>query len=292
MELSRGSDVSSERESTMTTQARILLAESDVVSCRVIRAVLQDEPDFVLEQVDHTSLVASLRARPPDMVIVDINSPALRGAASSEALGVAPPAISVVTSYDPSPGSGFASGIAEVLLKPFTADEFQEVVDLAKARLTSSQVAQNTTAEITTGSPPPPREFLSRLAIETGDKIVLVRTSDIEWVESFKNQVRLHVGDATHVVRQSMKSLYAVLDRDHFLRLHRNAIVNLDYVDEFHLPAAGEMFVQLRSGFRLPLRKSNRARIRKTLIDKSLLQPRSGASCILPASDTFELPSD
>jgi two-component system LytT family response regulator len=66
-----------------------------------------------------------------------------------------------------------------------------------------------------------------------------------------------------------MKNLQAVLDPNRFLRVHRNAIVNLDHVDEFYLPPSGNMFVKLNSGVSLPLRRANRAALRRVLKDIS-----------------------
>jgi two-component system, LytTR family, response regulator len=76
-------------------------------------------------------------------------------------------------------------------------------------------------------------------------------------------------GEASHLIRQSMKNLQALLDPNRFLRVHRNAIVNLDHVEEFHLPPNGNMFVGLNDGLCLPLRKANRAQLRKLLKDIS-----------------------
>jgi DNA-binding LytR/AlgR family response regulator len=56
-----------------------------------------------------------------------------------------------------------------------------------------------------------------------------------------------------------------VLDPTRFLRVHRNAIVNLDHVDEFHLPPTGNMFVKLKNGVSLPLRRGNRNLLRRLL---------------------------
>jgi DNA-binding LytR/AlgR family response regulator len=55
------------------------------------------------------------------------------------------------------------------------------------------------------------------------------------------------------------------LDPNHFLRVHRNVIVNLNHVTEFHLPTAGNMFVKLDNGACLPLRRANRGSLRKAL---------------------------
>jgi two-component system, LytTR family, response regulator len=113
----------------------------------------------------------------------------------------------------------------------------------------------------------PTRRFLQRLAVESNEKVVLVRVDDIRWMQSSGNHIRLHVGKTSHLIRQSMKNLQALLDPNRFLRVHRNAIVNLDHVEEFHLPPNGNMFVKLNDGLCLPLRKANRTQLRKLLKD-------------------------
>jgi two-component system, LytTR family, response regulator len=106
---------------------------------------------------------------------------------------------------------------------------------------------------------------LQRLAVESEGRIVLLKTGDVLWLQSFGNQIRVHSGSSTYLVRYTMKKLQALLDPRHFLRVHRNAIVNLDHVIEFFLPTAGNMFVKLDNGTCLPLRKANRASLRKLL---------------------------
>jgi len=96
-------------------------------------------------------------------------------------------------------------------------------------------------------------------------KIVLVKVDDIRWMQASGNHIRLHVSQASYLIRQSLKNLQALLDPTRFLRVHRNAIVNLDHVEEFHLPPNGNMFVKLNDGLCLPLRKANRALLRKLL---------------------------
>src|SRR5438132_13385559 len=74
-------------------------------------------------------------------------------------------------------------------------------------------------------------------------------------MQSSGNHIRLHVAKASYLMRQSLKNLQALLDPSRFLRVHRNAIVNLDHVEEFHLPPNGNMFVKLNDGLCLNLRK-------------------------------------
>jgi two-component system LytT family response regulator len=155
----------------------------------------------------------------------------------------------------------FASRATGLLVKPFDADEFQSVLDLAKSQIAHVRLEEQARAQHLAPGP----QFLHRLAIEAGDKIVLVRTADIEWMDSSGNFIRIHVGKASHQLRRSMKSIQSLLDPNRFVRVHRNAIVNLDHVEEFHLPPIGNMFVKLRNGFCLPLRKSTRTMLRRVL---------------------------
>jgi two-component system LytT family response regulator len=247
---------------------RVTLAESDAVSCRLMRSVLQDEPDVTLDHIDHTELLASIRRHPPDIAIVDIHTPAIRHAESWESLGVVPPVATILTTYDARSVSRFASHATDLLEKPFGAERFRSALDFAKSRIVHRRIVDQRRVE--RPSLQSPRQFLHRLAIEADEKIILVRAGDIEWLQSSGNQIRIHVGKTSYLIRQSLTRLQALLDPGRFVRVHRNAIVNLDHVEEFHLPAIGNMFVKLRSGFCLPLRKSSRPLLRRLLTKTQL----------------------
>ena len=172
----------------------------------------------------------------------------------------------IVTAYDPSAVSAFASSAIDFLVKPFDAERFETALDLAKsviarARLGLEVEERSSDREQQRSA----RRFLQRLAVEENEKIVLLRLDDIRWMQSSGNHIRLHMGKTSHLIRQSMKNLQALIDPNRFLRVHRNAIVNLDHVEEFHLPPNGNMFVKLNGGLCLPLRKANRALLRKLL---------------------------
>jgi two-component system LytT family response regulator len=217
------------------------------------------------ECVDDSWLVSSVQERAPDIVILD-HTRAIRRDKTWDALGVKSPPATIVTAYDPAALTAFASVAVDLLVKPFDVERFESALGVAR----SSIVRARTEAEIDDRSSEhrdemPRRQFLRRLAVETDEKIVLVRVEDIQWMHSLGKHIRLHVGKASHLLRQSMKNLQAVLDPSRFLRVHRNAIVNLDHVNEFYLPPSGNMFVKLNNGVSLPLRRANRAMLRRLL---------------------------
>ena len=258
------------RASAHALPIRVLVAEPDTVSRRLICSLLECESGITVTCVDDSRLVSSIQESAPDLVILDAHIAAIRRAPSWEAVGVKRAPATIVTAYDSSAVSEFASSATELLVKPFDAERFEFALDLAKSEIARARMELEADHRSSDPEQPrPARRFLQRLAVEANEKIVLVRVEDIRWMQSSGNHIRLHVGKTAHLIRQSMKNLQALLDPNRFLRVHRNAIVNLDHVEEFHLPPNGNMFVKLNDGLCLPLRKANRALLRKLLKDIS-----------------------
>lgn len=245
---------------------RVLLSEPDAASRKLICSLLENEPGIAVACVDDSKLVASLLESAPDLVVLDVHTPAVRGARSWGALGINPDPATIVTGYDPSAVSPFASSAIDFLVKPFDADRFEAALDLAKSEIARARLGREVEVRATVPEgEQPARRFLQRLAVELDEKIVVIKIEDVRWMQAAGNYIRLHMGNTSHLLRRSLKSLQAWLDPNRFLRVHRNAIVNLDHVEEFHLPPNGNMFVKLNDGLRLPLRKANRALLRKLL---------------------------
>jgi len=244
---------------------RVLIAEPDAVSRRLICSLVECEPEMTAECVDDSRLILSIQETVPELVIVDANTPLIRRRGTWGALGVEPPLATIVTAYDSAALSAFASIAVDMVVKPFDIERFETALELAKSRILRARTelqAPDRTSPVESSTP---RQFVQRLAVEAEEKIVLIRVEEIQWIQSFGKYTRLHVQEKSHLLRQSMKYLQAVLDPCRFLRVHRNAIVNLDHVDEFHLPPAGNMFVKLSNGASLPLRRANRTLLRKLL---------------------------
>ena len=245
---------------------RVLVAEPDRASRRLICSILRSEPDMKLQCVDNSQLISSIQECAPDLVIMDIHASQTRRASNWEDLGIKSPAATILTTYDSSSVTSFSSASADLLIKPFNVEQLQLAVEVARSKILRARSELETyersnNPDHSVGK----RQFLQRVAAESGERIVLIRVPDILWLQSFGNHIRIHLKNATYLVRQTMKNFQTLLNPNYFLRVHRNAIVNLDHVDEFYLPPAGNMFVKLNNGTCLPLRRANRALLRKTL---------------------------
>ena len=232
-----------------TAPIRVLIAEPDAVSRRLICSLVERRPEMTAECVDGSRLVSSIQENAPDLLILDAHRLAIRREESWGALSVKSPPLTIVTAYDPAALAAFASIAVDLLVKPFAAERFETSLDMAKSRIIRARTELEATNHSIEDEHRVSRRFLQRLAVETGEKILLVRVEDIRWMQSQGRHIRLHMGKTSHLLGHSMKNLQAVLDPNRFVRVHRNAIVNLDHVEEFYLPCCGNFSRTYRSAF-------------------------------------------
>lgn len=93
----------------------------------------------------------------------------------------------------------------------------------------------------------------------------LVRTPDIEWIESSGNYVNLHVGGKVYPLRATMQQTAERLAVRGFARVHRGAIVNLDRVAEIRVQGSGDGSLALTSGVEVPVSRRYRQALRERL---------------------------
>ena len=90
-----------------------------------------------------------------------------------------------------------------------------------------------------------------RLMIRTRGRIAFVAMSEIEWIETSRNHVRVRTKGAWHTVREPLATFANRLDPLQFVRVSRSCIVNLDRVREFRRQTNGQYVVLLDDGQRL-----------------------------------------
>ncbi len=119
----------------------------------------------------------------------------------------------------------FKLNAIDYLLKPFGYDEFLKAVDKAVSlkelieRSRSADEARQEEAAVED------REFLS---VRADYRTMLVRISDIVYLESVGEYVRLHIAGSSPIVTLfRLKNMETTLPADSFMRVHRSYIVNL-----------------------------------------------------------------
>lgn len=229
-----------------------IIVDDEPLARRRIRTLLSREPDIELieECADGATAVDAIRRHSPNLVFLDVQMPEMNGFAVLRALGAdLTAAVIFVTAYEQFSLRAFDVHALDYLLKPFHRRRFQDALRRVRQRFTNEReladVRLRLAALLETSAP------LEHLAVRTATKVVIVRVREIDWIQGDGNYVRLHVGGAVHLHRQTMKALATQLDPTLFIRIHHSCIVNVARVRELHPWSHGDYVVILESGQRL-----------------------------------------
>lgn len=249
---------------------RAVIVDDEPLAREGLRLLLSREEDveIVAECEDGPQAVEALRARRPDLLLLDVQMPEMNGFELLQQIGSPPPAVIFITAYDEFAVRAFEVHALDYLLKPFSDQRFRQALDRTRERLRRSdeRLAGQLRALLedyrrrARGAGPP-----RRLAVKDGSRVVLLEVGEIAWIEAADYYVRLHTDAGSLMMRESLKSLEERLDAKRFVRIHRSAIVNLDRVRELKPTFGGEHFVILRDGTRLKLARSRRAGLEELL---------------------------
>jgi len=202
------------------------------------------------EAANGPAAVEMINALKPELVFLDIQMPGLLG---TDVLRRAQhqPLVVFTTAYAQHAVTAFELGALDYLLKPFGPERLQATLDRVRAALGEPLVPSlDRLGEALSQAP------MSRLFVRVGRAIVPLAVADIAWFEAVGDYIAAHVGDAQHVLHLSLSQLEGRLDRQHFARIHRAHIVNLDHVLAFRREPGGQLLAELRSGACLPVSRA------------------------------------
>jgi two-component system LytT family response regulator len=262
-------------------EIRTLIVDDEPVARAGMRRLLEEDPDIAVvgEAADGQAALEAVRRLKPELLLLDIQMPELNGFEVLAQLGAnTPPAVVFVTAYDQFALRAFEVQALDYVLKPFEDDRFFAVLERAKQHLqhtrgddlTRRLAALLQNYEQRSGGAPeaaaPERAgLLTRIMVKGEGRVFFQPVEDIDWIEAADYYSRLHVGKATHLIRESMAALEEQLDPQKFVRIHRSAIVNVERVSEIRLDYANRSVVVLRTGERLPLSRTRKEQLERVL---------------------------
>jgi len=248
---------------------RAIIVDDEPPARNKIRELLKLEPD--IEIVDECSngreAVISIAGNSPDLVFLDIQMPELDGFGVIEALGAERlPAVIFVTAYDHYAVQAFDVHAIDYLLKPFDRQRFQIALARAKENLqTNRREKINQQLSSLLRQLKSPRTSNERFVVKSGGRVFFLKYDEIDWIEAAGNYIRLHVGNETHLLRETMNAIQKKLDPGRFIRIHRSTFVNIEKIKELQPWFHGEYVVILRDGTQLTMSRSYRSNLPELL---------------------------
>lgn len=247
----------------MTIQT--IIADDEVLARQKLRHLLEDEADveIVGEGATAQETIDLATVTGPDLILLDIQMPGMDGFDVVSALcskkASACPRIIFTTAFDKYALRAFEINAVDYLLKPFTRERLQQAMERVREQL----ALHNDGAKPAKRTDEP---YTTRIVFKSRGRILFLPISDIRWIGAEENYVRICTERENHLLRETMANFESRLDPKSFIRVHRSAIVNLQYVKEIRTDSLeGESYVLMKDGQKVPVSRGYKARITSLL---------------------------
>jgi len=246
---------------------RALLVDDEELARRGLRVRLEGTSDVsvVVEYANGATALPAIRQVAPDLVFLDIQMPGMSGLEVAAALdSETSPHIIFVTAFDAYAVQAFEVHALDYILKP--VDDARLATALARARRVVQGARDRdfgrrvalALASMKSGTGDPPGQP-QRLLVRAGDRMVVIRVEDIDWIEASGDYVSIHVGKKSWLLREAIASVADRYATHGIVRIHRSTLVKVDRVTELRPLANGEFTVVLRDGTELKMSRSYRS---------------------------------
>ena len=235
-----------------TPPLRVFVVDDEAPARKKIVRFLNQDSDVVIvgEASNGQEAVRGIQNTKPDLLFLDIQMPGMDGFDVLRELGSqSVPTIVFVTAHDRYAIEALDVHAFGYLLKPFDLVRFNKVLDDAKRQF-SKELDNKIPAELKLLLADMQKQHQQpvRFLVQQDERAFFVGAAKIDWVESEKNYLRLHVGEKTYTLRGTLDRIEEKLDPSQFVRLNRSCLTRIDFIRELQSWFHGEYKVVLHSG--------------------------------------------
>lgn len=222
---------------------RTLIADDEPLAVERLQLLCARQPgiEVVGTAADGAAALRLAGALKPDLLLLDIAMPDLDGIGVARALagsGAPSPAVVFVTAFDNFAVEAFELAAVDYLLKPVAPDRLalavQRVLDRREAPADAPAPAPDAHAD----------EFW----VPHRGAVIRIAAADLDRIDAERDYMRLHVGDRSYLLHQTITALESRLDPDLFIRVHRSTIVRRDRIVALRHDGGGGWHADLGPG--------------------------------------------
>lgn len=165
----------------------------------------------------------AIETEPPDLILLDVDMPDISGIEVAERckLKGKSPEIIFTTAHSKYAVRAFRLHAVDFLLKPVKQALLSEAVNRVIERLQKSDSSGHVEQSNDTF-----------LWVKDGEGSLQIRCADISYIMAEQDYMRLCLSDRSFLVHGTMQSLYELLPKGMFVRIHRSTIVRRNFVKE------------------------------------------------------------
>ena len=172
----------------------------------------------------------------PDLMLLDMTMPGIDGLAVARQLSRRDhrPAVIFVTAHEDFAVEAFDLEAVDYVLKPVAAERLERAVGRVIAR--RDRVAAD-------GG-----EWLAEFWVPHRSELLRIDAAQVERIDAERDYVRLHVGDRSYLLLQTIAGLESRLDPARFIRIHRSTILRRDRIRGLRHEGLGVWSAELDNG--------------------------------------------
>ncbi|MEO8762841.1 MAG: LytTR family DNA-binding domain-containing protein [Ginsengibacter sp.] len=237
----------------MMTTVRTIIIDDEPDSVKLLQIQLAQYCPGVELIATFTSSVKALQGietLEPDLLFLDIEMPVMNGFEILERILHLNFSVIFITAYNQFALKAFRFNALDYLVKPIDTNELIEAVTKAEKRLKPSSTQLSMLQKQLRGEP------VTKIAIPNQHGVTFIDLNEIVFGEASNNYSKLVLTDGRHfLVSKTLKDVQEVLEEEHFLRVHRQYIINLNHVKQFN---RNEGVLTMSNGEHIPVARNQK----------------------------------
>jgi len=243
-----------------------IIVDDEALGRSIIREFLTQHPTIEIkaECCDAHEALRDIEKWRPQLLFLDIQMPQINGFELLEMLDEKPKVI-FSTAYDQYAIKAFDINAVDYLLKPYDNERFNLAVERAIASLRSDKKSENTIEHLLQ-SIQSGQKHIERLLIKQSGRILILSVHEITLIQALDDYAEITTRNESYLIQNSLNHLEKRLDPDHFIRVHRSYIVNIDAIRDIVAWTNGRFKLFLKNGKELFLSRSGYQKLKRFTI--------------------------
>ena len=240
-----------------------IIVDDEELARSIIREYLAEHPEIkiVAECSNGFEAVKAVTELKPDLAFLDVQMPKLNGFEVLELIE-SDLVVVFITAYEQYAVKAFEVHAVDYLLKPFSKERFDEALNRAKEKLVRRE---SPVYKEIISTARPKGETVERVLVREGSRVFVIAAEKIDYIEAQDDYIAIKSDGKTHLKKQRLLDLQALLDPKRFVRVHRSYILNIDRLARLELYAKDSRMAILKDGTKLQVSRSGYDKLKEML---------------------------
>lgn len=190
---------------------------------------------------DGAAALRMIEALTPDLVLLDMTMPHVDGLSVARRIAESVPdparrpAVVFVTAHDSFAVEAFDLDVVDYVLKPVAQERLERAIDRALARRGGERPSGAT-------------QWIEEFWVPHRSELLRIAAADVQRIDAERDYVRLHVGEQSHLLLETIGALEDRLDPAGFIRVHRSTILRKDFITGLRHEGLGVWSAEIARG--------------------------------------------